>query len=53
MVGGFLGSDVSLTQYSKLNVDMGPYWIRLEDDYTRLREKDIEFVLNFGISFYL
>ena len=48
----YLGGEYFLTRRFSFQLDVGPGYVYLSDDSTKLTEKGLEFVANFGLNWY-
>lgn len=53
MVGGSLGLQHEIGANSTMSLDMGPYMVHMEDDYSGRDEEQVQITLNFGFQYYL
>lgn len=53
MLGVVGGTEILIDKKILFTTDIGPHWVRLEDEETGLKQKGIEFVVNFGFNIYL
>lgn len=51
-LGAFGGAEYFLSRRVSVQTDAGPYYILLKDRHTAIKQRGLEFVLNFGINFY-
>ena len=51
--GALAGMEYFISRRIAVQTDAGPYYILLKDSHTSIRQNGLEFVLNFGVNFYL
>ena len=51
--GGFLGVEYRLARRVDVDMDMGPYWIRLDEQATNTQLSSWDYVLNMAVLFYV